>query len=209
MEKEPSRPTRLVDMMEEDAGVTPPASARRSAPKGERACRTGSTKRATPRCDKPTEDTPLDAAIKKAVALLEYGDISHRRLVRKLTDRGFDEEIAESAVAHLVEMGYLREQDACARRAEQGVRKGWGRRRIVQDLYAQRYDRETVEAVMLALEDEVDFAENCIAVLRKKFRTVPSDRDARRKMAAALMRMGYASSEVRDAMQTVVREDGV
>ena len=206
MAKEPSRATRLVDMMQEDAGVTPPASTRRSVPDAENARCTVSTKQRAPRCDKPAEDTPLDAAMKRAVSLLEYGDNSRRRLVRKLTERGFDEDVAETAVARLEEMGYLREHDACARRAEQGVRKGWGARRVAQDLYAQRYDRETVDAVMAVLEDEVDFAENCVTVIRKKYRTVPTDRDARRRMAAALMRLGYGSDEVRRAMQAVAED---
>ena len=206
MAKEPSRATRLVDMIQEDAGVMPPASTRRAK-------LTAEVSKATPKprrvktAEKTEPRDPLDEAVRRAVALLEYGDNSHKRLVRKLTQRGFDEEIAETAVARLEEMGYLREHDACARRAEQGVRKGWGKRRIAQDLYAQRYDRETVETVMCELEDEVDFTENCIGVIRKKFRVVPEDRDARRKMAAALMRMGYGSDEVRHAMQTVSSED--
>ena len=68
------------------------------------------------------------------------------------------------------------------------------------------YDRETVESVMSELENEVDFTESCVCVIRKKFRTVPNDRDARRKMAAAMMRMGYGSDEVRAAMETVFLE---
>lgn len=207
MAKEPSHATRLVDMMQADAGDTPPASRRRAAPEP---CvdETATPKRHRAGIAEETESRdPQDEAVKRALSILEYGDNSRKRLIRKLTERGFDEEIAESAVARLVEMGYLREHDACARRAEQGVRKGWGKRRIAQDLYAQRYDRETVETVMCELEDEVDFTENCIGVIRKKFRVVPEDRDARRKMAAALMRMGYGSDEVRHAMQTVSSED--
>ena len=206
MAKEPSHATRLVDMLQADAGNTPPASR----------CRAISTETVSPavsptpcrhkKAEKTEPRDPLDEAVRRAVALLEYGDNSRRRLVRKLAERGFDEEIAERAVAHLEELGYLHEHDACARRAEQSVRKGWGRRRIVQDLYAQRYDRETVESVMSELENEVDFTESCVCVIRKKFRTVPNDRDARRKMAAALMRMGYGSDEVRAAMETVFLE---
>ena len=207
MAKEPSRATRLVDMMQADAGDTPPASRRRAKSTAEVSEAATPKPRRVKTAEKTEPRDPLDEAVRRAVALLEYGDNSHKRLVRKLVDRGFDEDVAECAVSHLEEMGYLREHDACARRAEQGVRKGWGKRRIVQDLYAQRYDRETVETVMCELEDEVDFTENCIGVIRKKFRVVPEDRDARRKMAAALMRMGYGSDEVRHAMQTVSSED--
>ncbi len=154
------------------------------------------------------ESDPLTAAVNRALSMLEYGDMSRRRLLRKLTDRGIPPDVATQAVDVLEIRGYLRETDACRRRAEQGLRKGWGSRRIAEDLYAQRYPRSLVEAAMAALEDEVDFTAQCVAVLRKKYHTVPDDRDDRRRMIAALARLGYGMEEIRAAMQAVVAEEG-
>ncbi len=154
------------------------------------------------------ETDPVEAAVTRAVSLLEYGDMSRRRLIRKLTDRDIPPEIAEQAADICEARGYLREADACLRRAEQGVRKGWGPRRITEDLYTGRYPRTLIEETVRALTDEVDFAAACAAVIRKKYHGVPDDRDDRRRMTAALVRLGYGMDDIRAAMTEVAAEDG-
>ena len=215
MEKKPAKAFRLVDE------ITPAPSAARAwavSPVAEASCDSTDayaapvmpTGKAAPEKKKKTAPAEtkgeVQVAMEKAVALLEYGDVSRRRLIRKLTDRGFPEEIAEMAVDALVDRGYLKEGDACARRAEQDVRKGWGKRRIAEDLYACRYPRTVIDEVLASLEDSVDFTDNCARVIRKKYRGVPRDRDDRRRMTAALIRMGYGMEEIRAAMIEVAEE---
>lgn len=163
------------------------------------------TSPATPAADGVSD--PVEAAVARGLRLLAYGDMSRCRLVRKLNERGVPPDTAEQAADILETSGYLREADACLRRAEQGARKGWGKRRIAEDLYAQRYPRELVEEVMDTLSDEVNFADACAAVIRKKYRTVPTDSDSRRRMTASLARLGYSMEDIRAAIQTVVDGD--
>jgi FMN phosphatase YigB (HAD superfamily) len=53
---------------------------------------------------------------------------------------------------------------------------------------------------------DVDFAENGAAVIRKKYEEIPDDRAARQKLMAAMMRLGYDSGEIREAMRRILRD---
>lgn len=147
----------------------------------------------------------LCAAIRRGMGLLKYGDQSARRLASKLVAKGIDRETAKAAAEYLSEKGYIREDDTARLRAEQGVRKGWGPRRIREDLWAQGFTADATEDALEALS-EVDFSENCAGVIRKKYGSVPADRTERQKMTAALMRLGYDSDDIREAMRRVLRK---
>ena len=148
----------------------------------------------------------LCGAIRRGIAMLGYGDQSARRLACKLTVKGVDRGTAERAVAYLTERGYIREEDTATLRARQGVGKGWGERRIREDLCAHGFTREAVEEAILELSD-VDWEENCAAAIRKKYREIPEDRGDRQKLVAAMMRLGYDADTVKAAVRMILREN--
>ncbi|MBO5511552.1 MAG: RecX family transcriptional regulator [Clostridia bacterium] len=155
-------------------------------------------------------DALLDAgrlcgAIRRGMALLQYGDQSARRLAYKLTAKGIDRETATRATAYLAEKGYIREDDTATLRAEQGIRKGWGERRIREDLIAHGFTREAVEEAMESLAD-TDWEETCAEAIRKKYGEIPEDRGERQKLMAAMMRLGYDADTVREAMRRILRK---
>ena len=137
--------------------------------------------------------------------MLDYGDQSARRLVSKLVSKGVDREIASRAVTYLVERGYIREESTATLRARQGVNKGWGERRIQEDLFAHGFTREAVEEAMTQLSD-VDWEENCASAIRKKYREIPAERKELQKLMAAMMRLGYDGDTVKAALRKVMRE---
>lgn len=147
-------------------------------------------------------------AIRRGLALLEYGDMSARTLTAKLTRRGIPREIAEEAARWLADKDYLQEESAALSRAVEGARKGWGLRRIRQDLLAHGYPVPSVEAALGALSDPddpafVDFYDSCLTQLRRRLgrdTPPPTDRAAREKLTAALLRQGFSMDEVREAM---------
>ena len=151
----------------------------------------------------------LCEAIRMGMSLLYYGDLSERRMVYKLTARGMERAVAQKAAHYLCERGLLQETESAVHRARQSVRKGWGRRRIADDLRAHGYADGAIEDALVALED-VDFEALCAEVIRKKYRSVPDSsptgRAARQKMIAALLRLGFSMDEVRHAMHTVMAE---
>ena len=145
-------------------------------------------------------------AIRQGMRCLQYGDLSARRLTYKLSAKGVSREIAARAADYLAEKGYIREESAAVSRAAQSARKLWGPRRIREDLRANGFSPDAVEEAMDSLA-EVDFEENCAAVIRKKYRTLPDDRAARQKMTAALMRLGYDADLIRAAARRLTDED--
>ena len=55
---------------------------------------------------------------------------------------------------------------------------------------------------MLALEgDRIDYAENCAKLILRSYRHALGDPNAQKKMYAALMRYGYSSSEIKEALR--------
>ena len=149
----------------------------------------------------------LCGAIRRGIAMLGYADQSARRLAYKLTAKGVDRETAAAAVAYLAAKGYIHEDSTAALRAEQGLRKGWGERRIREDLCAHGFSREAVEEAMESLSD-VDWAEACAAVLRKRYGEIPAERSQRQKLIAAMMRLGFEAEDIRTAMGGLDEADG-
>ena len=149
----------------------------------------------------------LCGAIRRGIAMLGYADQSARRLAYKLTAKGVDRETAAAAVAYLAKKGYIHEDSTAALRAEQGLRKGWGERRIREDLCAHGFSREAVEEAMESLSD-VDWAEACAAVLRKRYGEIPAERSQRQKLIAAMMRLGFEAEDIRTAMGGLDEADG-
>ena len=146
----------------------------------------------------------LCGAIRRGMAMLGYGDQSARRLAYKLTAKGVDRDTAARAVAYLTERGYIREESTATLRARQGVGKGWGERRIREDLCAYGFTREAVEEAMEALFD-VDWEENCAIAIRKKYREIPEDKGERQKLIASVMRLGYDTDTVNSAKRQIQR----
>ena len=147
----------------------------------------------------------LCSAICRGMAALQYGDRSARRLAAGLAAKGIDRETAEAAAAYLARKGYIREEDTAGRRVSADLRKGWGPRRIREDLRALGLEASAIDGAMEALS-EVDFDEACAAVIRKKYGEIPKECGDRQKMTAALMRLGYDLEHVRGAMRLLTRE---
>ena len=147
----------------------------------------------------------LCGAIRRGIVLLGYGDQSARRLAYKLTAKGVDRDTAARATAYLTEKGYIREDDTATLRAEQDLRKGWGERRIREDLIAHGFTHEAVEEAMEELTN-TDWVETCAAAMRKKYGKIPEDKGERQKMLAAMMRLGYDTDTVKAAARNILRE---
>ena len=51
------------------------------------------------------------------------------------------------------------------------------------------------------LLEDVDFSQNCAALIKKHYGEVPTDADENRRMIASLSRYGYSIGEIRDAIR--------
>ncbi len=135
------------------------------------------------------------AAVRRALNLLSYGDLTQQALVRKLLLRGIDRETAEYAAAVVAESGYINEEEQIERALRACLRKGWGPLRILQALRQKGFSRESMETLADRLA-EIDFAGQCAEVIERKWGALPTDRPARQKAIAALMRLGYTREQI-------------
>lgn len=145
------------------------------------------------------------AAVKRGMNILGYGACSEKNMAFKLRAKGFDKESALRASKYLSELGYINECDDAEREAERCIKKLWGIKRIVAFLYEKGYTDTAVRLVVSKLE-EYDFTGSCVALIERKFRALPEDREEQKKLFAALVRCGHTPSDIKKAFAIMAQK---
>lgn len=141
-------------------------------------------------------------AYSSACSSFAYTPASLSALERKLIQKGFPKDVASDAIASVKARGFVDEGQIALRRAQLCVEKKWGRSRVLMKLREEGFADQSLEAAREFLAS-VDFAENCAALIKRKFGNIPEDRHERELMCASLSRMGYSASEIRAAQEIV------
>lgn len=146
----------------------------------------------------------------RAVYLLSKRDLSRRELEQKLCrEKGRylpeNKELAQQTAARMEELGYVNDAAYAGRLAERySCEKLYPRRRIVQKLIEKGIARTLAEKAVAVLETaDEDLA---LEFLMKKRYTVPSEQHEADRIAAALMRYGFAGEDIRRAMRRWMEE---
>ena len=142
----------------------------------------------------------LCRAVRAGENLLSYGGNTARMLTQKLMRKGFMRNVATEAAEYLSCMGLIDELRDMQRELEKCLRKQWGAKRISTHLWSRGFEAETMQQLPALLE-EIDFTQNCEALIRKHYGVAPRDPDEQRKMIASLSRYGYTLGEIREAMK--------
>ena len=137
------------------------------------------------------------AVRRKAAALAAERAMSAGELRRKLTQKGADPEHARKAAQRLLELGVLDEGAYAAMVARHYAAKGYGRRRVEQELYRRELPRELWEEALAELPDS---GEQLDELVRRALGDAPPDRAGLNKLANSLLRRGYGWEEVRAAI---------
>ena len=148
------------------------------------------------------------AALRYAARVLSAADSSEGALRRKLSAKGFSPAAADDTVRRLRSRGYLDDRTAAARYAGSLLAsKRYGRRRILEMLLARGFDRDTAREALDALSPD-ELADALDFLIRRRCPGVLSpDPAARKKAAAALMRLGYSTDEIREAVRRARDEE--
>lgn len=134
-----------------------------------------------------------------ALTLLTGRPHSRKELERKLTRKGAEAEDAAAAGAWLEEMGLLNDGDYARQIVRHYSAKGFGRRKIQDELYRRGVPREVWDD---AMEEREDPAEAMDAFLRKKLGGGPApDRQTIKRVSDALARRGFSWSEISEALR--------
>lgn len=150
----------------------------------------------------PSLPSSPEGAFSAAVSLLTYKENTEKELKRKLKERGFEEEDIDAAFEKLREKRFLDERryfERFVRLAAESRR--YGARRILNEAYVKGFSEETVRACA-PLFKTIDFDALCYDTLCR----LPQRNDEK-KAAAALLRRGYTSSQVREAIRAM-KESG-
>ena len=146
-------------------------------------------------------------AVKTGLNLLSFAPNTKRALIEKLAVRGVRRDIASDAVEFIASCGYINEYEmACSLIDDMANRRGYGRMRIKNELFSKGFAAETAAK---AIDDcEIDYVEICAERVRKMGGTAAfAERDARMKNVSALMRYGFTTDEIKEALTKVKKEE--
>ena len=151
------------------------------------------------------EDKELIRAKNTAYRLLTYRPRSRAEIEKKLRDKEFDETIVRQVITGLMRFGYIDDNKFAREWAASRVRsRGYGRRRIEQELRRKGIARETIREALAEAVPVEDEREAATKAAEKKLGTMRSIEPEmrRRRLAGFLERKGFPSGLIRDILRT-------
>ena len=133
--------------------------------------------------------------------IIDYADKTEKKLRERLSGKGYSEDEIDFGVEYAKKAGYLNEERFMQRAAE-GIANGklYGKRRLLQELYAKGFKRETLSKLDLS---EINFPENCAKRIKQTARRYCSEE----KLYAALLRYGYTRDDIITAKEILEEEE--
>ncbi len=134
------------------------------------------------------------------VSLLSRRDHSVKELKTKLLQKGYGDE-SFCAIQKLCEQGYVSDERFARTYANELVKlKGYGKRRIEQELMRKGIDREIIRMTI----EETEFENSrIIEVINRKYKRCFDDEKKRQRAVNGLLRLGYSYSEIKDALNEI------
>ena len=134
----------------------------------------------------------------KALSLLTKKPQSRRELERKLGEWEATEQEAAAICDRLEELGYLNDASYAAAVVRSYSARGYGERKLRDELYRRGVPRELWEDALAQREDP---AQAIDALVEKRLRGRTPDRQELKKLSDALARRGYRWGEIHEALR--------
>ncbi len=144
-----------------------------------------------------------EKAVNDAAKQLSYRDLSKSILFEKLVSKGHSEDAAEYAIAYLEQRNLLDDNRYAETLLRSYTRKGYGTRRINQELKKRGISSEYCQEI--CEEYQTDFS-ILHSLLDKKLKGDISDRKEIQKAVAFLQRRGFSWSEIKQALDSYSKE---
>ncbi|MBP3938091.1 MAG: regulatory protein RecX [Clostridia bacterium] len=141
-------------------------------------------------------------AFNSAMFSLDLRDHSQREMRKKLSAK-FDENSVNEAVEKLVDLGFINDRRYAENLTrELFERKKYGKNRVKNELFRRGIDSEIINDVIENYENEndTDNVKTIVDIIRKKYYNKLVDEKSRQRVVAALVRLGYSFSDIRQAM---------
>ena len=133
-----------------------------------------------------------DEARQQALKSLERRDVSRKMLLDKLTEKGISNTDAEEVADWLCGLGVVNDERYAGLVARHYAAKGYGKRRIRDELYRRGIDRELWDAALDELLETDDAVDRLLSV---RLRGAGSP-EALQRAQSYLLRRGYSWDEV-------------
>ena len=148
-----------------------------------------------------TEEDNIAKVRRRALRLLDYRAMSGGEMIEKLVLKGEDRTQAAEAVDWLLEIGFLDDAAYAANLVQHyAVVKGYGKRRIEQELWRRKIDKSLWEEALATIPE--DSSEDAVlAFIRRKLRDEYPDQREEKRVVDALIRRGFSWDEIRTAMR--------
>lgn len=141
----------------------------------------------------------LERAKVRAMNIISARPMSCRELYDRLVEKGEDEHDAAACVEYLLKLHFLNDADYAAMTVRHYAAKGYGPRRIRDELYRRKVPRELWDGALEQLpeqEEEID------RFLEKRLRGAEADdRAAVKRAGDALVRRGFSWEEIKEAIE--------
>lgn len=135
--------------------------------------------------------------LEKALEMLSRRAMSRAELVKKLADKGVDEDTVEYCGTWLVEHSLIDEESYAAAVARHYAGKGYGAGRVRAELSRRGIARDLWDDALDAMQQNDDKIDKFISSRLHN----PEDRDEVRKLSQALFRRGFSWDEIREALE--------
>ena len=133
-----------------------------------------------------------DEAKQRALKILERRDVSRKMLLDKLTEKGISNTDAEEVADWLCGLGVVNDERYAGLVVRHYAAKGYGRRRIRDELYRRGIDREFWDGALAGLPETDDTVDR---LLSARLRGAVSP-EALQRAQSYLLRRGYSWDEV-------------
>ena len=144
-----------------------------------------------------------EGAKKRALSLLDKRDYSRKMLVDKLTEKGVAEEEAAEVADWLCSLDVVNDERYAGLVVRHYAQKGYGPRRIREELYRRGIDRELWDNAL----DELPMSDDTVyRLLNNRLRGSMAPEDLERARSY-LLRRGYSWEEVRGACERYQSEN--
>ncbi len=141
-------------------------------------------------------------AYNKGLDLLSRRPHGTKELIKKLCEKGHEKTSAEKACDRLLELGLLNDEEfARILATELYERKGYGIKRIKQELIFRGIDREIAENAIETLD--IDTQNRIILIIKKKYLNKIDDEKGRKRAIDGLMRLGYSYADIKNALNSI------
>lgn len=143
-------------------------------------------------------------ARRRAANILSARPLSRRELEKRLVEKGETPAHAAAACDYMERLGYLNDESYAQTLAQYYAAKGFGPRKVRDELYRRGVPREFWDQALDGLEEPDDALDKLVAARLRRIER--PDRADLKRVSDALARRGYAWSDISAALRRYTDE---